>query len=103
MPEVHFYRLKAIGLWPFNGMKLERLEGSNTNKLAGFPGFSPVTFQFLINRCKFAISTAGRLQARVASKILMVPEARLELAHLAAEDFESSASTVPPLGPRRGV
>jgi hypothetical protein len=33
----------------------------------------------------------------------MVPEARLELAHLAAEDFESSASTVPPLGPSGDV
>jgi disulfide bond formation protein DsbB len=29
----------------------------------------------------------------------MVPEARFELARLAAEDFESTASTVPPLGP----
>ena len=29
----------------------------------------------------------------------MVPEARLELASLAAEDFESPASTIPPLGP----
>ena len=33
----------------------------------------------------------------------LVPEARLELAHLAAEDFESSASTIPPLGPASGV
>ena len=31
----------------------------------------------------------------------MVPEARVELARLAAEDFESPASTVPPLGPTR--
>lgn len=29
----------------------------------------------------------------------VVPEARLELASLAAEDFESPASTIPPLGP----
>ena len=29
----------------------------------------------------------------------LVPEARLELASLAAEDFESPASTIPPLGP----
>ncbi len=29
----------------------------------------------------------------------LVPEARLELARLAAEDFESPASTIPPLGP----
>jgi hypothetical protein len=31
--------------------------------------------------------------------VWMVPEARFELARLAAEDFESTASTVPPLGP----
>jgi hypothetical protein len=30
---------------------------------------------------------------------MLVPEARLELASLAAEDFESPASTIPPLGP----
>ena len=31
----------------------------------------------------------------------MVPEARLELARLAAADFESAASTIPPLGQRK--
>lgn len=33
----------------------------------------------------------------------LVPEARLELAYLAAEDFESPASTIPPLGPAAGL
>ncbi len=32
----------------------------------------------------------------------VVPEVRFELTHLAAEDFESPASTVPPLGHRAG-
>jgi hypothetical protein len=33
--------------------------------------------------------------------VAVVPEARLELASLAAEDFESPASTIPPLGPEK--
>ena len=35
----------------------------------------------------------------IHDSIEVVPEARLELASLAAEDFESPASTIPPLGP----
>ena len=31
-----------------------------------------------------------------------MPEARLELARLASEVFETSASTIPPLGPAKG-
>jgi hypothetical protein len=37
--------------------------------------------------------------AALVTKESVVPEARLELASLAAEDFESPASTIPPLGP----
>ena len=33
----------------------------------------------------------------------LVPEARLELARLASEVFETSASTIPPLGPAPSV
>ncbi len=44
-----------------------------------------------------------RQTAKISFKINVVPEARFELAHLAAEDFESPASTVPPLGPRSFV
>jgi hypothetical protein len=33
--------------------------------------------------------------------IMLVPEERFELSHLAAGDFESPASTIPPLGPAR--
>ena len=40
------------------------------------------------------------LQA-IISKDYMVPEAGLEPAHLAAGDFESPASTIPPLGQRK--
>ena len=37
----------------------------------------------------------------IISKDYMVPEAGLEPAHLAAGDFESPASTIPPLGQRK--
>ena len=37
----------------------------------------------------------------IISKDDMVPEAGLEPAHLAAGDFESPASTIPPLGQRK--
>lgn len=39
----------------------------------------------------------NRCHRRFAANL--VPEARLELAYLAATDFESAASTIPPLGP----
>ena len=37
----------------------------------------------------------------IISKNYLVPEAGLEPAHLAAGDFESPASTIPPLGQRK--
>ncbi len=50
-----------------------------------------------------AVGPALGAAAAISSKSL-VPEARLELARLAAADFESAASTIPPLGPfRRAV
>ncbi|GEM_PF-2769789 len=39
-----------------------------------------------------------RHQAKTSDVRKLVPPARLELARLAAEDFESSASTIPPEG-----
>ena len=41
------------------------------------------------------------LQQAIISRDDMVPEAGLEPAHLAAGDFESPASTIPPLGQRK--
>ena len=37
------------------------------------------------------------------SDVKVVPKVGLEPTSLAAEDFESSASTIPPLGPIRGL
>lgn len=67
--------------------------------------------KFHILRC-FRRTRKQAAQRRLASELRLpgesrheslrgwlVPEARLELANLAAEDFESPASTIPPLGP----
>lgn len=44
---------------------------------------------------------AGRWRSFGRCLEKLVPEARLELARLASEVFETSASTIPPLGPAR--
>jgi hypothetical protein len=59
---------------------------------------------FLCDATKSPLQRALTPNRRIAAanhceKKGMVPEARLELASLAAEDFESPASTIPPLGP----
>ena len=63
---------------------------------------------FLIRpRCLKNCRTGATLAEALSNQLIqsrrlkngVVPEARLELASLAAEDFESPASTIPPLGP----
>jgi hypothetical protein len=87
-------RFGAFALWLFNQV-LKNCDLAQINDASH--GIKPETdpHERLSRHCCWYRESTGIFEC----DSLLVPEARLELASLAAEDFESPASTIPPLGP----